>query len=663
MSRWQISKIIIYSYDNRYSELELYPDSVNIIVGDSNTGKSALVEIINYTLGSNECLIPDHVQLHCSWVAIQLTREKEYCFIARKLPPIGKSRGLHIYDVRNSTSPNYPKNTNDLKELGKSALHRLEELLGIGQFSLFEDSTLRREKLAISQRHIIPFILLSDDVIINKSKLFWDGHGPGAGHRAQNTIDTLPYFLGILDEEKLRKKKELQNLKREYRRLEREVKETERIVSVGTRRVDEFLQKAKELGMITDESDGIKKADKVELLNALANWEPASSDFQPSGELPTLRLEEQKLRSQLNELEKKKKSVRRVISNAEHYEMIIDNQSNRLDAINLFESDGGNAHCPLCNEPIGGKIETIMKMRETLESLAIDVGEVKSDRPRLDGYLNQISEESEQVRQKYRDIQSRIVALVAQDEKIQKLKSLSAMRQHLAGMVDMFLQSKKVEERTNKDSILEQLKDQINLLEDDIDDDAIANSMEAISQKIAYDAKRILEKLPFEEQYKRSMVIFDYKKLQSHLLDGTRTIQMPVIGSDENYLALHISIFIALHRIFSENHRPVPGFIFMDQISRPYFPADKYQDVVRLKDELPARQISLMDERKKVNKIFKVLFSEVKKSDSFQIIVCEKAYFSDDSRYKGGVRAFWNKPKGLVPDDWPQYNKGIIENI
>ena len=47
---------------------------------------------------------------------------------------------------------------------------------------------------------------------------------------------------------------------------------------------------------------------------------------------------------------------------------------------------------------------------------------------------------------------------------------------------------------------------------------------------------------------------------------------MPDVGSDQNYLAVHVSLSFALQRYFESVAAPVPGVLVLDQISRPFFP-------------------------------------------------------------------------------------------
>ena len=46
------------------------------------------------------------------------------------------------------------------------------------------------------------------------------------------------------------------------------------------------------------------------------------------------------------------------------------------------------------------------------------------------------------------------------------------------------------------------------------------------------------------------------------------------IGSDENYLSLHVAVALGLQRYFKIHARPVPGFVVFDQLSRPFYPSE-----------------------------------------------------------------------------------------
>ena len=116
------------------------------------------------------------------------------------------------------------------------------------------------------------------------------------------------------------------------------------------------------------------------------------------------------------------------------------------------------------------------------------------------------------------------------------------------------------------------------------------------------------------------------------------------IGSDENYLSIHVSVLLSLHRFFKLHNRPVPGFIVFDQLSRPFYPPDKMPGIVETRSD---------GERVELKKYFDVLFGEVEQESDFQIIVLEHAFFADDERYVRAVGGRSLEGQKLIPADWP----------
>lgn len=650
MSRWQLRRIIIYSHDGRHEVVSLKPSSVNVVVGDSNTGKSALLEIINYCMGSKDCDIADHVQKHCPWVAIQWVRDGEYCLLARKIPSPGHKQGPLAFDIRTGKKGRFPADASTFQNNGIGALRRFEELLGIGHFILHDAPSPKKQPFTISARHAAPYVFLSDDTIINKKVLFTGG----SGFRLNHLKDTLPYFLGIVDEEFLRKKTDLDNARKEKRRIAKELKEASRIVSQGSSRVDQFLQQALDLGILAKETPLASEQDKTAALQNVVAWRPGKFiPVTPTSELGDLQQREENLLSKLSALDKERKAVKQSIHDAERFRNSVSQQANRLKSIELLKKTNEREECPLCHGFLAKNTEPIGRLENALEALSQDIGEVQTDQPKMDGYLRKLSKNIEEIRKEYRFTRSRIEILISKDEQVEKQRSLNELRLHLSGMVDLFLQSMEQKETKGQSEKLRLLEEQIEALEADIDPEAQEESMQAVAQGIAFDAKKILDSLPFDEETRKRPLVFDYNKMQYHQLDGTRLVRMPIIGSDENHLSLHIAFYLVLHRLFAQNHRPVPGIIVMDQVSRPYFPKEKYKEMVKLSEGSDDTAFKLMDEREKVKQIFDLLFNEVERAEDLQILVLEKAYFQEDERYTGSVEKIWPKPKGLVPADWP----------
>ena len=83
----QILDIVIYSHHGQRRTLSLRTGAVNIITGGSKTGKSALIDIVDYCFCAGECRVPEGpIRRSVSWFGLRLSLESGQAFIARRCP-------------------------------------------------------------------------------------------------------------------------------------------------------------------------------------------------------------------------------------------------------------------------------------------------------------------------------------------------------------------------------------------------------------------------------------------------------------------------------------------------------------------------------------------------------------------------------------------------
>ena len=105
----QIERLIVWpkkeGFDPR--EIEFKPNCVNVLSGDSRTGKSAVVAIIDYCLGSHDCSVPGgKVRENASWFGIVISTADGRHLLAREiLMQSGKRRAISSSSHLNRTSP------------------------------------------------------------------------------------------------------------------------------------------------------------------------------------------------------------------------------------------------------------------------------------------------------------------------------------------------------------------------------------------------------------------------------------------------------------------------------------------------------------------------------------------------------------------------------
>nr|WP_276576176.1 DUF3732 domain-containing protein [Bacillus sp. CCB-MMP212] len=198
---------------------------------------------------------------------------------------------------------------------------------------------------------------------------------------------------------------------------------------------------------------------------------------------------------------------------------------------------------------------------------------------------------------------------------------------------------------TNKDyENLEKLRNKFELLQDEVNIEGKIEALHNVERRLSSIATNIISKLPFENRYKDCPVFINLRNLNVGVSLPTHSENMRDVGSDENYLSLHVALLLAMHRHFAQLNNPVPGVLLFDQLSRPYFPPDKEPD-----------EVELDNERSSLLTFFETLFDEVDRGESLQIIVLEHAYFKNHERYKSSVKYRWKKGQsGLIPKGWPE---------
>jgi hypothetical protein len=95
---FQILDIVLYGFNGERRILALHPGQLNIITGASKTGKTALIEILDYCLGSDECKIPEGIiRSAVEWVGVRLQVTGGQVFVGRKLPKRGEASSSEVY--------------------------------------------------------------------------------------------------------------------------------------------------------------------------------------------------------------------------------------------------------------------------------------------------------------------------------------------------------------------------------------------------------------------------------------------------------------------------------------------------------------------------------------------------------------------------------------
>ena len=642
MSRWNILQIAFFGCEGRRRTIDLIPDQVNVITGASGTGKSAIIDAIDYCLGSGDCDLPWYVRGHAEAVAVHWVNDDLHMIVGRKIPKAGK--GTAQMFVRTGKSLQMPRTADGLegRTPRESARLIIERAFGIGDIE-DADAALKSEVGRASIRHATPYIFLSGDVIVSKNTLL---HDLNRADKARDIKATMPYFLGAVDQDSVLAERRLRQLEAALNRLAREAKAGERSQSRLTERSMALLSQAAEVGLAEPPSPEAADQALLEELRGIVGAD-IETDKAPTGdELGALETERQSLVEELSGLREKRRSLKRALREASGYETAVSGQSHKLALVEHLKLD--ERRCPVCDAETDLGHAMAEQIHASLEIVRKEVAAVDQVRPEL---IEQSSELEEQIGSKsgrLREVEAQIGALIRQTEGARRAATLAQARALVIGRASQFLETT-VEDFALPVIDLRPLQDEIAELQDRVDPQAKRDRLRDAENMISSYATDMLAELPTEVPAKNARMLF-YSTPKLALVEPERrsVLSLAEIGSDQNYLSIHLALSFALQKHFETASAPVPGLLVIDQISRPYYPEGG--DEKRLED------MEEDSDRVAMRKIADFLFVETSRRTGLQVILIEHAFIEDDDRYVDATRERWTKHSGkkLIPMDWPE---------
>lgn len=643
----QIKNIILYKNADKVRILPFKLGKVNIITGESKSGKTAIIDIIDYCLGSKDCKIAEGViRENVYWFGLTVTfHEKDEFFIARMNPTIRNVGSIsELYIAKgpfNGEAPHFDiiepnSNLDGLKEFLSRKIDIAENL------QVSENNT--REPLEVNFKHSRFFCYQPQTLIAQRDYLFFNQTEPFV---PQAIKDSLPYFLGAIREDSLKIEQEIASKKRDLNRLLREKNEADKIHADGVSKAFTLIDEAKQFGILESELiiNEIKEA--LVALNSIKDWENNMKIVETKGENSALKELIEKRNISKNELDKLEDTIsatQSFVNTNFSYSEEVQQQKIRLEHIGLFtESDhNGYNSCPLCNNHIETEIPSIAAINNSLRQLNQSLEETVREKPRLNKYIEGLGLQREALKDELTKIENSINALYHEQAEARSIRDLNLRRGKVIGRISLFLESIDFQEDKTIDNKIEFLRSEIEGLLSQIDKECKEEKLASIINKINLQMSTWVKDLDVE--YEDSPIRFDLSKLT--LIADTPTVSIPLyrMGSGANWVNYHLLIHFALHKHFVQAKRPVPRFLVIDQPSQVYFPPEK--------DINNSGIITVSADEIAVKKMFEFMINITENlAGNFQVIVTDHAYIKE-GKFKDSVCEIWRDGKKLIPQNW-----------
>lgn len=641
----KILEVVIYSHDGRRRNLVLNVEGVSIITGASKTGKSALVDIVDYCFGSGECRVPEGpIRRAVAWFGLRLKLASGEAFIARRCPTarFRSSEECFVYIGATANSPE----ASELRQTTntKGLLSQLTGWTGISENLHEPPLGQTRLPLAANIRHALAFCFQPQDEIIRRHQLF---HGADDNFFAQALKDTLPYFLGAVDDEYVRKREELRRLRDQLRSLERQLAELNSIRGDGAGKASALLAQARDVGLSAvateawdDTIAALREAAVVNLDN--------SSMIPEGGEYRRLSDERSRLLNEQRRLKDEIDAVSAFERDANGYSREVREQHSRLVSIGVFGDAEPGHSCPLCTQalPEHHQPPEVGELKVMLQSVSSRLDTVAQNTPRIERAASEVAARLDRTREALITNRQHLEAVRATNEPLRLVHDELARRAMVQGRISLYLESvPDLPDTTSLQRRVVEIREAYHALEIDLGYEAVAERMTSIASILSRQMSKGAQDLMLE--HSSSPLRLDTNRLTLVADTENGPVPMSRMGSGENWVSYHLIAHLVLHEWFSLRERPVPRFLFLDQPSQVYFPQER-----NVAAEMSIRDLS-EDDRSAVKRMFEYVFSVVQSaSPDFQVIVTEHADI-DEGWYQSAVVERWRGGLKLVPEDWP----------
>lgn len=544
--RFCINKLLLWQKNGELRELTFRENKINIITGDSSTGKSEIISIIEYCLFSSEADITEEkINENVDWYGINFTINDSNYTIARYRIENDEPSKLYYFSGLGIIPKIGEIKQNVVEETLKPILERE---FGISDKTSFQYGG-KKIKLGskISFRYFFMFCIQSGDVISN-SNVYFETKNKLIYQEALDRIFDL--VMGIIDEEDLFLREALTKYKNNLIKLEKRKERIEKLYDDARNEVRLLTKRAVYLGLmaIQDNDDDAEfmfhELQRIQN-NSLQLVNTDDNIVKKMNKLIKTRNEKirykKRLLSYLEEFEiyiKLIKGEKESIITANHVTEEFNNLLELPDAnhlLNVLNYELKKINSTIKEKP---KIETKIKLKIKNTELEISDLKIKID------LLN-------------RD-------LITSNDILQ-------MQWKFLGELQVRLQDIDLKENINDyDENIAQLEDTILGLE---------KSMSEYPEN----KQRIISLLNefiqgYLDQAKNSLGVyagyhsdFDYKQ-KSLRLRAPKSDNPAKVGSSSNHMFMHLSLFLGLQEYLIRNDsKYIPSWLVLDQPSRPYY--------------------------------------------------------------------------------------------
>lgn len=593
-----IKSIILFSKKGEKRTVPL-SEGVNIITGRSKTGKSALVEIIDYCFCSNRCTIPKgRITEFTSLYALVMSIQDNLYVIARQR----WEDGGRMYVTRENENFDFNQLTLDyftdkILILRTSAQAEIENALGLFVSKIVSDNNESGKKASL--RNMVSYLFQHQNLIASKFALFYRFTDY---YKRRDVIEQFPIFAGIISQEYYSVLIKLNELKAELKAQTKKQKSLEKRTKYITENLNALLSDYFALL-----GNDFVTVDSIPRLREIASSLPPfdeSSVFDKDvivERYDELKKQLEVERGKERELELKIANLKQSTKNGDSFKELLQELHEQSIASPI---EAQNYTCPLCGNSCSDLIVKDQNLKVANDWLENELELTSQYTTDFSEEIRKYEAQKDEVVNNIRKIWKQIKEIENKYLKSTEIKTKAEKANYAKAKINVFVEMTKGDIFIDDDVDIEILKNEISLLEEKIKGFDVETKKLKAQAFLSDNMNRLARTLDFEEDFRPVDLNFG-------LVDGTfdmyqlqknnERIYLSEMGSGANWVSCHLALFLSfLHYFAKQEKSPIPLIMFFDQPSQVYFPQG-YDDQGQQSADIAA-----------VNAMYKTVFDEVK---------------------------------------------------
>lgn len=591
MKRFNILKLVLWSRNGKQRTLEFQADKINVITGHSNTGKTAILDIIDYCFFASSKSISDSViNENVAWYGVVFEINDKTYTLARK-----HYTNIVSDEYYFSSVGEVPQNKPIANNIEKALKAIIET-----EFSINSNITLAyggkqlKQGSKISLRYFLMFNTISQDIITESRDIYFDKQNNSRYSEALPRIFDIATGIESIENILLKEKKE--KLQKEITAIERKISSYKQRQDNSSEEIRGIILRARGMALISSNED----TEAIRELEGIIKIETAINNVDTT-------------KREL--LEKEKNLTLRRIQNLKTLKNQYNTHKKNLSTIH-------DSLKPI--DYLKSKVEVrTVYFSEIMLSLESELNQLKKANQKVTPVDKQVIDQIANLKLQLKSLEFELETLPKEvritDTDVEKLIFIGRATEILRLY-------------SGEDRVPEDLQVKIDKIQEEIDEIYLVDTEEKKSLTLGLIEEVIrgyLEKYgAVLGNYSSYQPTFDYKNKLLQLRKPNSTDIEPSVGSSSNHMFLHLFFSLAMHEVIFLNKAPyVPPFLVIDQPSRPYFESDNSDK---------RKTDSLDSDDSKIRQAFKLLnnyiHNRIKENGHFQMIIFEHvspSFFED----------------------------------